>query len=373
MRIYRTLLLVSLLGTLAIAEAPARTVAETPEYRTVTFRFVPGRDMFYIPFGGNDAELNRLHALVDEYRGQIASGAMPVCVDGYCASAGSRDDDLKTAAVRANRVKSELITNKGLVESNFTTRTHAGAYEEQKDIVVVTLRIPVKEVTRPEAVEDPATVAEPAAESGREEPPVAAEPEPVADQRPGAVADALAGRSVDPVARSKPWCFAVSTNLLYDAFLLPTLGVEWRVNRDIGIKLGGSLSYWGDGSGRRQKTWFVSPEVRWYLSDGKRFHVGAGANIGVYNIYGGMPGGLFPKDTGYQGDLWSAGVTVGYRLPLSRGLSLDFDLGLGYTSSRYDSFRVIDGVRVFRAKGVSKNFWGPTQAGVNLVWTIGGR
>lgn len=37
----------------------------------------------------------------------------------------------------------------------------------------------------------------------------------------------------------------VRTNLLYDAFLLPTLGVEWRVNRYVGIKVDGSLNYRG--------------------------------------------------------------------------------------------------------------------------------
>lgn len=47
--------------------------------------------------------------------------------------------------------------------------------------------------------------------------------------------------------------FALRTNLLYDAFLLPTLGVEWRVNRNWGIKLDGSLSWWGSSSDKVQK------------------------------------------------------------------------------------------------------------------------
>ena len=42
--------------------------------QTVTFRFVAGQDMFYIPWGGNDAELNRLYSLVDEYRAEITTG-----------------------------------------------------------------------------------------------------------------------------------------------------------------------------------------------------------------------------------------------------------------------------------------------------------
>lgn len=76
---------------------------------------------------------------------------------------------------------------------------------------------------------------------------------------------------------------------------------------------------------------------------------------------------------GYQGDLWGAGVTVGYQLRLSRRFSVDFNLGLGYTRCDYDSFKMIDGVRVYKDRNQSKNFWGPTQAGISLVWTIGGK
>lgn len=168
-----------------------------------------------------------------------------------------------------------------------------------------------------------------------------------------------------------PYRFAVRTNLLYDAFLQPTLGVEWRVNPDLGIKLDGSLSWWGHEHGKVQKVWLLNPEVRWYLLADKRFYVGASGTYGEYNIYRYMLGKLFGDDTGYQGKLWNAGLTVGYQLSLSRDLSIDFNLGLGYTRSEYDSFAMIDGVRVYRDRDRSKNFWGPTQAGISLIWTIG--
>ena len=165
--------------------------------------------------------------------------------------------------------------------------------------------------------------------------------------------------------------FALRTNLLYDAFLLPTLGVEWRVNRNWGIKLDGSLSWWGSSSDKVQKVWLLNPEVRWYLLRNKRLYVGASGSYGEYNIYRYPLGNLFSKDTGYQGTLWSAGVTVGYQLCLSRKFSVDFNLVLGYTRSKYDSFSMTDGVRVSKERDKTKNFFGPTQAGINLVWTFG--
>lgn len=337
------------------------------EEKTATFRFVAGDNMFYIPWSGNDAELERLCAMVDEYRTEIAAGAMPVYVDGYCASLPTVKENLRTAFVRANRVKSELIMQKGLKEADFITKNYARAYHDSKDIVVVTLRIPAKETPKPqEAVQE---------EPRKEEPPMEvvsrpeAEPQPAQEPVAEAAFEPLA---VQPAISVKPYTLAVRSNLLYDALLLPTLGVEWRVNENIGIKLDGSLSWWGSETDKVQKMWILNPEVRWYLLDNKHFYVGVSGSYGQYNIYKYPLGNLLKDDTGYQGSIWGAGVTVGYQLYLSRCFSVDFNLGLGYTHSEYDSFTIIDKVRVTKERNQSKNFWGPTQAGISLVWTIGG-
>lgn len=63
---------------------------------------------------GNEAELERLYVLIDCHKAEIAAGRMPVYVDGYCASQPTAKENLNTAFIRANRVKSELITRKGL-------------------------------------------------------------------------------------------------------------------------------------------------------------------------------------------------------------------------------------------------------------------
>ena len=55
-------------------------------------------------------------------------------------------ENIKVAFIRSNRVKSELITRRGLLEEHFVTKNHATPYEGKKNMVVVTLRIPVKEV-----------------------------------------------------------------------------------------------------------------------------------------------------------------------------------------------------------------------------------
>lgn len=367
---------------------------QEPAEHVVTFRFVPGKDMFYIPWSGNDAELNRLYTLVDKYRAEISHGRVPVYVDAYCALPSRRETtNRQTAYLRACRVKSELITNKGLVEHNFRTRNYPAAYTDpsgvtHKDIVIVTLRIPVKPQPEPEPQVEVEIVESEPLPVVKEEPVTVVEPQP----------------QTEPVVIPEPadlwkhpYCFAVRTNLLYDALLLPTLGVEWRVNRHIGIKLDGSFAHWGNSHGKVQKVWALSPEVRWYLTPHKQFYVGLGGNYADYNIYKYVLGKVFSSDTGYQGTLWSAGAVVGYQLSLSRSFAIDFNLGLGYTRSKYDSFTITSSgvtppvgraggdyagddmpgggqdIRLSKDRGKTKNFWGPTQAGVSLIWKIGGK
>lgn len=346
-----------LLGTIFLgALATATLFAQTPAERIVTFRFPAGQDMFFIPWGGNDTELQRLYTLVDEYRAEITSGRVPVCVDGYCASLPTAKENLNTAFIRANRVKSELITHKGLLEEHFVTRNLATPYEGRKDMVVVTLRIPAKEEPR---------TPEPVVEKYKQvDPPVVNREPEVAEPEPQALPQ--------PPATGKPYTLAIRTNLLYDAFLLPTLGVEWRVSPAAGIKVDGSRSWWGSETGKVQKIWIVSPEARWYMGAEKRFYVGAAANFGEFNVYKGMIGNIASKDTGYQGKMWNAGLTAGYQWRLSRAFSVDFNIGLGYSRFEYDTFGLTNEVRVYKDKDRTKNIYGPSQAGISLVWTIGG-
>ena len=91
--------------TLLLLPAMAQQKADT----TYTFRFVPREDMFYVPWNGNDTELARLLECIEKNKTTILNGRLPLLVDGYCNSLGSEAENLATAKIRANRVKSELI------------------------------------------------------------------------------------------------------------------------------------------------------------------------------------------------------------------------------------------------------------------------
>ncbi len=114
-------------------------IAQQKADTTYTFRFVPQKDMFYIPWSDNSEELDRLFRFVDRHKSEILEGKIPVYVCGYCNSQESRKENLKTAAIRSNRVKSELIIKKDLTEECFVTHN----YVTNGDFVTVRMEVPV--------------------------------------------------------------------------------------------------------------------------------------------------------------------------------------------------------------------------------------
>nr|MCZ9312598.1 DUF3575 domain-containing protein [Methanocorpusculum sp.] len=175
-------------------------------------------------------------------------------------------------------------------------------------------------------------------------------------------AEEQARLQAEETAKATPYHFSVRANLLRWATLTPDLGVEWRINRHVGIAVNGSYTSWTwSGNERRYGLWEVNPEVRYYIGKEKRGYVGAMYKVGAFNY-------KF-SETGKQGDLMGGGITGGYQLKLNKALMLDFSLGLGYVRADSEKYKVIDGVRVRDGKE-SKNWWGPTSAGVTLVWTI---
>ncbi len=161
------------------------------------------------------------------------------------------------------------------------------------------------------------------------------------------------------------YTFSVRANLLRWATLTPDAGLEWRVSPSVGVLVNGSWSSWESWTWRdgnwRYALWEVAPEVRWYLGEKKAWYLGAMFKAGQFNY-------KF-SGTGRQGDLLGGGITGGYQLRLNKALALDFNLGLGYLNADFEKYEVIDGVRVRRGNE-TKDWWGPINAGVTLVWKL---
>ena len=327
-------------------------IAQQKADTTYTFRFVTQKDMFYVPWNGNDTELARLLECIENNKATILDGKLPLLVDGYCNSQSSEVKNLATAKIRANRVKSELITRAKIKEENFITRNHA----TEGDFVTVRLTVPVKERLETEKRAEQERLAE--EQRKAEEARLAAEK---AEAEKAAQQNTLADTPSETKITTD-YHLSLRANLLRWATLTPDLGVEWRICPSWGIAVNGSWTSWTwSDKDRRYALWEVAPEVRYYMGEKKAWYLGAMFKAGQFNY-------KF-SEAGKQGDLMGGGITAGYQLRLNKALALDFNLGLGYLNADFEKYEVIDGVRVRRGNE-TKDWWGPINAGVTLVWKL---
>lgn len=204
------------------------------------------------------------------------------------------------------------------------------------------------------------------------------EPEPVTGQVPVAepAADTLAQPSVP---ERKPFYMSLRSNLLYDAALVPNIGVEFYLGK--GWSIGGNWMYAWWKNDRRHNYWRVyggELDVRRYF--GRRatekpltgHHVGLYGQMLTYDFelggkgyIGGKPGGaLWDKMS------WGVGLEYGYTLPIGRRLNLDFGIGIGYLGGEYWEYKPVDNHYVWQATK-QRHWFGPTKAEISLVWLLG--
>lgn len=374
----KQILLIILLALQAISLS-----AQEKTDTTFVFRFPAQSDMFYTPWNGNGAMMDSLLSVVSRNRAAIETGKVYLSVSSYTAA------DSKMGFTRNLRVKSALIVHAGLREANFVTDRVFAMSDSlgRRNIVVVALPASVDKVvaiageqaaTRvreyqqeliynsPEAIRarDEAAQREVARKQAEAEAQEASqrvvatvtEVAPTQDVAPQATP------AIEPKPLEKPYTLSIRANLLSWATLTPNLGVEWRINRHLGVMVNGSWTSWSwDDANRRYAMWKLSPEVRYYMGREKRGYLGAMYHIGEFNY-------KF-DETGRQGDYQGGAITGGYQLPLNRSLSLDFHAGVGYTRADYDKYKIIEGTKV-RQGSDTKNYWGINQLGVTLVWKI---
>jgi len=163
---------------------------------------------------------------------------------------------------------------------------------------------------------------------------------------------------------------AFKTNLLYDAALIPNLGVEVDLGKQWTIAADGLCAWWSSNSSHR--CWqgyggYLS--LRHYLGQRVKQRTFTGHHIGVYVLtltYDVEWGGR-----GYQAAHWGfgGGLEYGYSLPISRRLNLDFSLGLGFQDGEYKEYDPEDGHYVWQSTH-KRHWWGPTKAEISLVWLL---
>lgn len=163
-----------------------------------------------------------------------------------------------------------------------------------------------------------------------------------------------------------PARWAIKTNLLYWGILMPNLEIEYLVSKLWSFNLEGQCAWWSQPDKHKYyQIAMISPEVRYWLTRKAPF---AGSYVGFYS-----GGGLYDLENGnrgYKGECYiSTGLSYGFMKSISRHLSLECNLGIGYVNTRHKEYIPIDGRYVYQTTS-RYSYAGLTKAKVLLVWRL---
>lgn len=165
---------------------------------------------------------------------------------------------------------------------------------------------------------------------------------------------------------------ALRTNLLYDAALIPNLGVEVNLGRQWTV----GADYVGTwfSSDSRHRYWqcyggYVSLR-RYFGSQFQQRHF-TGHHVGVYGL--GLTYDVEFGGRGYQAPRlgFGGGVEYGWSARIGRRFNIDLSIGLGFQGGEYKKYIPQDGQYQWCATE-NLHWWGPTRAEVSLKWLLGG-
>jgi outer membrane protein OmpA-like peptidoglycan-associated protein len=163
--------------------------------------------------------------------------------------------------------------------------------------------------------------------------------------------------------------FVLKTNLLYDATTTLNLGVEFKLSNKLTFDLPFNYNPWTFSDNRKLKHWLVQPELRYWVH-----HPFKGSFWGIHLHYAQFNVANLPfpqklKDFQYEGWLAGAGLSYGYQWRLSDRWLLEATIGAGYAYIDYDKYECQSCGR--KIDSGTKNYWGPTKAGLSLIYVIG--
>ncbi len=194
------------------------------------------------------------------------------------------------------------------------------------------------------------------------------------------ISDKLMSRDmVFTPAQDTPFYMDVRTNMLYDALLVPNVGVEFYLGSDWSV-----VGNWMYGWWRRNRShWYwraYGGDIalrKWFGKAAKEkpltgHHLGVYGQLFTYDFesggrgyMGGKPGGTLWDKMNY-----AAGVEYGYSLPIARRLNIDFSIGVGYWAGTYYEYKPMDDCYVWQCTK-QRHWFGPTKVEASLVWLIG--
>ena len=164
---------------------------------------------------------------------------------------------------------------------------------------------------------------------------------------------------------------AVSTNVLYDAALVPNIGLEFNIYNNWTLAVNGMFAWWTLPNAHLYwRVYGGDVSVKKYFGKQSLVRSMTGHHLGVYgqalsyDFSVGHFGRMSPKLS------YGGGVEYGYSFPVSNNLNIDLSFGVGYLGGRYFDYVEDDDHYVWRTT-VDQRWLGPTKAAVTLVWLLG--
>ncbi|MDR1879468.1 MAG: DUF3575 domain-containing protein [Tannerellaceae bacterium] len=159
----------------------------------------------------------------------------------------------------------------------------------------------------------------------------------------------------------------IKTNLLYDLTSTINLGVEAGWGEKWSLDLPVNYNPWSFPGDRQIKHWLIQPEVRYWLCEKFNGHFfGLHTHVAGFNVSGIKWMGF--KDSRNEGYAYGAGISYGYQWTLAERWSIEAVIGLGYAYFDYGKYPC--GSCRPKIDDVEKHYFGPTKAGVSLIYII---
>lgn len=155
---------------------------------------------------------------------------------------------------------------------------------------------------------------------------------------------------------------ALKSNVPFQALSIHNLAVEVQVHKQVTVDFPVMWSISDIEREHAVRGIAFQPEGRWWLKKAGVGHFfGVHAHAAWFNLKW--------EDNRYQTGkrpLLGAGISYGYKLPLSAHWGAEFNIGAGYANMKYDTFYNIENGAQLDTR--VRHYWGITRAGISLVY-----
>lgn len=155
---------------------------------------------------------------------------------------------------------------------------------------------------------------------------------------------------------------ALKANVPFAAVAIQNLALEVQCHEHISVDFPVMWSISDLDPKHAVRTFALQPEGRWWTGTvGKGHFFGLHAHVAWFNL-------KWEEDR-YQSQkrpLMGAGISYGYKLPISEHWGAEFNIGAGYANMKYNTYYNIENGAKIDTR--IRNYWGITRLGLSLVY-----